>query len=482
MVKKLVKRSNSSGATRIASSKKEQLDSLAQGKQTKSSNKVKIAPTKNQRLDNPTLKAISVAGYKSLVNKQRIEIRPLTVLAGANSGGKSSIMQPILLLKQTLDSPYDPGSLLLNGANVRLTSAEQLLSIKAEAHIAKEFSIELEIDSRKVELCFHHTANKGLDILRNIISENDEVTIIKKEMNLVHLKNELKNSKTHWPSFIFDKGDLQVVRERFFLCIEMLMNEDPRQVRLPILNPGESFDEIISKLIHVPGLRGNPERDYKTTAVGDTFPGTFEVYVASVIKHWQTNNDYRLAQLGKDLESLGLTWKVEAKQRDETQVELKVGRLPHNLGDAQDLVSIADVGFGVSQTLPVLVALLVAKPGQLVYIEQPEIHLHPTAQRALAKILAEAAKRKVIVIVETHSALLLQGIQTMVAEDSLSPNLVKLHWFQRDHEGITTVISADLDDTGAFGDWPEDFDDVQLSSENQYLSAAEAKLLKKNRS
>ena len=181
------------------------------------------------------------------------------------------------------------------------------------------------------------------------------------------------------------------------------------------------------------------------------------------------------------MESLGLTWKVEAKQRDETQVELKVGRLPHSLrGGAQDLVSIADVGFGVSQTLPVLVALLAAKPGQLVYIEQPEIHLHPGAQRAFAKILAEAAKRVVIAIVETHSALLLQGVQTLVAKDDLMPNLVKLHWFQRDATGVTAVTSADLDDTGAFGDWPEDFDDVELNSDNEYLSAAEAKLFGKN--
>jgi predicted ATPase len=85
-----------------------------------------------------------------------------------------------------------------------------------------------------------------------------------------------------------------------------------------------------------------------------------------------------------------------AEQKDETQVELKVGRLPHGLqGGAHDLVSIADVGFGVSQALPVLVALLAAEPGQLVYVEQPEIHLHPSAQRALATVLSEAARRGV---------------------------------------------------------------------------------------
>src|SRR6266481_1378381 len=71
---------------------------------------------------------IIVGGFKSISREQSIEIRPLTILAGANSSGKSSIMQPLLLLKQTLEAPYDPGALLLNGPNVKFTMADQLLS------------------------------------------------------------------------------------------------------------------------------------------------------------------------------------------------------------------------------------------------------------------------------------------------------------------------------------------------------------------
>src|SRR5579883_213405 len=68
---------------------------------------------------------ITVGGFKSISEEQSIEVRPLTILAGANSSGKSSIMQPLLLLKQTLEAPYDPGPLLLDGPNVRFTSAQQ---------------------------------------------------------------------------------------------------------------------------------------------------------------------------------------------------------------------------------------------------------------------------------------------------------------------------------------------------------------------
>src|SRR5277367_1122142 len=70
---------------------------------------------------------IAVEGFKSIAKRQEIEIRPLTILAGANSSGKSSIMQPLLLLKQTLEASYDPGPLLIRGPNVEFTSIDQML-------------------------------------------------------------------------------------------------------------------------------------------------------------------------------------------------------------------------------------------------------------------------------------------------------------------------------------------------------------------
>ena len=117
-------------------------------------------------------------------------------------------------------------------------------------------------------------------------------------------------------------------------------------------------------------------------------------------------------------------------------------------------------------------ALLVATPGQIVYIEQPEIHLHPKAQYKMAELLAEAANRGVKVVIETHSSLLLRGIQTFVTQGKLAPNRVKLHWFTRDNDGATVVNATDLDENGAFGEeWPEDFGGMELHAEPAYLDA-----------
>lgn len=159
-------------------------------------------------------------------------------------------------------------------------------------------------------------------------------------------------------------------------------------------------------------------------------------------------------------------------------MELRVGRLLQSTEN--DLINISDVGLGVSQVLPVIVACHVAKPGQMVYVEQPEIHLHPKAQFLLAKILVDAANRGVRLVVETHSSLLLLGIQAAVAEGKLEPSKVQLNWFERNQTtGATVVTSRDLDEAGRFGDWPADFDDVTLRAQADYLDAAEAVLARK---
>ncbi len=135
------------------------------------------------------------------------------------------------------------------------------------------------------------------------------------------------------------------------------------------------------------------------------------------------------------------------------------------------MVNIADVGIGVSQVLPILVALIAAQEGQLVYIEQPELHLHPKAQVAMGELLAEAANRGVRVIVETHSSLLLLTVQTLIAEGKIAHTDVGLHWFARDAKGATTVQYVQPDEDGAYGEWPEDFSEIELKAQGAYLTA-----------
>jgi hypothetical protein len=426
---------------------------------------------------------IYVKGFKSLAEECSIEIRPLTILAGANSSGKSSIMQPLLMMKQTIEAIYDPGPLLLDGPNVRFTSADQFLSGVGEI---KEDKFNAGMDLERVEsisglkvksfVSFCATFLKtfqGMDIAEIFYRIDDQTMVLKPNMTPEEMMIALKTTQKNF--LISDPKNLKIEQNRFFLNLKILIDKESTYLRTA---ESVHIANVILGLIHLPALRGNPERDYKKTSTGPRFPGTFEIYAASIIHKWQATQDPRLHALGAALEVLGLTWKVGARAIDDVSFEVMVGRLIHKkIDDSNDMVSIADVGFGLSQTLPVLVALLAAEPGQLVYIEQPEIHLHPKAQMAMAQILAEAANRGVRVVVETHSSMLLLGVQSLVAEGKLSPDKVKLHWFKRRPEdGVTEVSRADLDKAGAFGDWPEDFSSAEMDADIRYIHAAEAHL------
>lgn len=452
---------------------------------------------------------ITVSGFKSISGEQSIEVRPLTILAGANSSGKSSIMQPLLLLKQTLEAPYDPGALLLSGPNVKFTSVDQLLSRTGSGKAVDTFHVGVSVgDDVTVTSYFDKDKDQGFDVKETLYDFSRGEYRLYREMSSVELRsfisilfdeNNSDNEETvedngddvgkRLLSFIESFTDFldseenrySLIRNRCFLTFTAQISSNLLK-STPIFTLMDAESMIgadLSRIVHLPGLRGNPARTYPVTGVGSEFPGTFENYVASVIRQWQKEgNTQQLEAVNRDLTRLGLTSKVIARAIDDTQVELRVNRLFRG-NQSEDMVSVADVGLGISQTLPVVVALHVADEGQLVYLEQPEIHLHPRAQVAMAEVLADAAKQGKRLVVETHSSLLLRGIQTLVAEGKLPPELVKLHWFTLRTDGSTEITSADLDETGAFGDWPEDFDTVTLDAESRYLDAAQARLEEK---
>src|SRR5438132_10068460 len=110
----------------------------------------KPAKQRDRRIHDPAEGAVGinrlmVGGFKSISEEQSIEVRPLTLLAGANSSGKSSMMQPLLLLKQTLEVSYDAGPLQLNGPNVKFTSADQLLSRLGRGRSLDSFHVGMRL-------------------------------------------------------------------------------------------------------------------------------------------------------------------------------------------------------------------------------------------------------------------------------------------------------------------------------------------------
>lgn len=441
-----------------------------------------MAKKKNEKRksnNQPSIKEISVSGYKSIARKQTIEIRPLTILAGANSTGKSSIIQPFLLLKQTLEETFDPGPILLSGPIIKFSSINQILSRKPNGMSAQTLSIGMGTDEgSNLTLRFGKDKQQAFKIKEMCFTDKEEDITFRLGMRHQDIRKMMGISSKKELKF-FKDSRFSVVRNRCFLGMGVKWKgRKGDDIRGYTISPSGFFDEFLRNLIHLPGLRGIPARMYPVTAVGKTYPGTFEKYVASIIHNWQTSKEVQKVEaIVQDMENLGLTTKIVSKKVTDSHVEIQVGRLKSGNGKRiSNMVNIADVGLGTCQALPVVVALRVAKKGQVVYIEQPELHLHPRAKEILADILVNAANRGVRVVVETHSSLLLLGIRSAIANGKISPENVKLHWFLRAEDGITRVKSADLDESGAFGRWPEDFGQVTLEAQKKYLDAAEKRL------
>lgn len=423
---------------------------------------------------------IVVAGFKSINAPQELSVRRLTIIAGANSAGKSSMMQPLLLLKQSIESAYDPGALKLTGANAKYSSGNQVLSRGLKGVLSNTFSVGIEIKDELVTSHYEWENKKGFEVTKVVCRKKEEEVY-----TLLTAPDVLKKKLAVSYGLPLDgKGELpfgkdatfSVKRDRSYFKIVGAINDNS----LVEFSLARDTVNALKNLIHLPGLRGNPERTYPVSAVGKTYPGLFQDYTASLMLEWEsTKNTQKLAGLRADMKKLGLSWKVRATRKDDTQVEIVVGRLPlPKRGGAQDLVNIADVGLGVSQTLPLLVALHAATDKHLIYIEQPEIHLHPKAQVLLAEVIVSATKRGATIILETHSSIMIRKIQTLVAVGEIDHSDVSLNWFSRDDYGYTVVKNTNPDEAGAYGDWPEDFDDVSLKVESEYLTAVEKRRAK----
>ena len=430
----------------------------------------------NKVESNKGITKISVSGFKSIANECSIEIRPLTILAGANSSGKSSIMQPILLMKQTLESSTDYGALRLSGDNLNFTSAKQILSYSSKGKQTDSLTVAMELANYyKFRNTFKKLPNKAIELIETIYHDQDGEI----KATIGTSTQDIFESLPRSIKMLYLTSNPSILREytwgihRHF-CFNIFVNykENDLLPIVPLYTPFSIFTVEIPQIIHVQGLR-SLERILPVTGIGQNFSGNFEKYIASLIHSWQTLASDKLQVLNTYLHTLSLSKNIEATEINDTQIELKVSRT----FDSDDMVNIVDVGSGVSQILPVLVALVAAEPDQLVYLEEPEIHLHPRAQANLGEIIVDAANRGVRVVLETHSDLLLRRIQSLVAEDKISPEKTILHWFSRDEDGFTQVTSTPLNATGGYGDpdFPLDFSDVFLDEEGRYLESASEK-------
>src|SRR3989338_10426184 len=209
------------------------------------------------------ISGITVRGFKSISTEQHVEIRPLTILAGANSSGKSSIMKPLLLLKQTLESPGDPGALLLDGPHARFTSADQLLSQLLGRARSQTFDIRLDLlGNESLKLAFRREEGKGFEVERMVYSSGSEQTEVVPRMDHSDI---LKILPAPWNTFHQEVEKREgkpprwtVYRERCFLSFGLASDGGSTRIAFGPhgISPSAVIVPYIQGVLHLPGLRG----------------------------------------------------------------------------------------------------------------------------------------------------------------------------------------------------------------------------------
>jgi len=227
------------------------------------------------------------------------------------------------------------------------------------------------------------------------------------------------------------------------------------------------FTRLFSKLAYLGPLREYPSRSYLWTGERPVDVGwRGEQAVAALLaaraagpksgRGAGRSRRYKPIEesIAEWLKKMGLisSFTLNPIAENRKDYEVRVRRSPSSAE-----VLITDVGFGVSQVLPVLVLCYYVPPGSIILLEQPEIHLHPSVQAALADVFIDVVKeRDVQIIVESHSEHLLRRLQRRIAEEKLSPEDTALY-FCRMEDGTSQVELLQVDLFGNITNWPNDF-------------------------
>ncbi|MEG4576242.1 DUF3696 domain-containing protein [Microcoleus sp. N3A4] len=363
--------------------------------------------------------SLQLLNFKPFSN-QLLDFKKLTLFSGLNSTGKSSVMQSLLLLRQSYQQGLLPEKgLALNGDLVNIGTAQDALFEGAKEDLIG-FDIAWENNIKGV---WRFKYDKEVDVLK-IGSEPVSSELYKS--NLFGNNFHYLHAERIGPRSFNEMSDYQV-RQLGQIGIK---------------------GEYTAHFLSVKGGKNIPNSSlcHPNVKKTKTQPG------APLVKSMELIDQVE-AWMGEI--SPGTRLKIDAKS------DVDLMSFQYSYGDSNPYRA-TNVGFGISYTLPIIVAVLASTPDTIVLIENPEAHLHPKGQVKMGELLALAASGGVQVVIETHSDHVLNGIRLAVHGGKLDPKDVQLHYFQRqkkEEQAVTEVISPKIDRNGRIDRWPDGFFD-----------------------
>lgn len=425
--------------------------------------------------------SLSARNFKSWADIPKLHVGAITGLFGTNSSGKSSIIQLLLMLKQTVQS--SDRSQVLNLGDERSLVSLGIFEDIVYGHSRDNRSVSIDLtwnlpDEMKIadpekkggELFVGNEISFSVDIIEG---PGSRIVVRSMRYGFAGYEFGMRRKKDGTYDLTIGGGDFKFNKTRgrkWNLPGPVRFYGFPDQVRAYYQNAGFladfelALEEQFDRIYYLGPLREYPQRQY-------TWAGA---YPADMGQRGEKVVDAILASRGRPKISRG-------RRKPRFSVEEYVAYWLRELGMIHDFtvepitpesnlyrvwvrrtensarVLITDVGFGVSQILPVIALCYYVPEGSTVILEQPEIHLHPLVQAGLADVFIDAVNvRNIQIVIESHSEHLLRRLQRRIAEGAVDQSRINLY-FCEFRDGASQLVPLDLDPVGRIGNWPKDF-------------------------
>jgi predicted ATPase len=430
---------------------------------------------------------LAVHNFKSWGSTGEVRLAPITGFFGSNSSGKTSLLQLLLMLKQTTESA-DRTQVLNLGDDRSLvelgTFKDIIYNHQKNESLKWELDWELKENLKipdpeqrgktlfdgkslkfKAEINENGAGRMAVNKLTYNFSAHDFIMKRKtKDKNQYDLSSEASSSAHH---FKFKRS----MGRAWELPTPVKCYGFPDQVKAYYQNAGFlsdfvlAFEKLFSEIYYLGPLREYPRRQYTWAGAQPADMGRRGEKVIDAILASREKKE--VISRGKGLrrftaEQYVAYWLRELKMIHDFKVEpitkeSNLYRVWVRKTENSANVLITDVGFGVSQILPVITLCYYVPEGSTILMEQPEIHLHPSVQAGLADVFIDAVKtRKIQIILESHSEYLLKRLQRRIAEEQITSTDAALYFCDMVNGG-SKMTELNLDLFGNITNWPEGF-------------------------
>ena len=374
------------------------------------------------------IESIEIKNFKSIKSKY-FPLRNLNALLGLNGMGKSSFIQSLLAFRQS--EKISEGIYKLNGKYVKIGTTKDALYQYAKK---SPFTINLKFSEKNIiDFIFDYKIGADSFKVQDIdffdLIGNAELEKAQLEEALFQDNFQYLNASRQDPESLMPRNYTEVVSHRN-LGIKGEYTAD-------YINAFGSEDVQIDDLLH-------PKSSVKDELTGN------EMVVKSLINqvnHWMGEISPDVSIRTTEISSEMIMLEYEFKQP--------------NLGNTNRFKP-ENVGFGITYSLPVVVAILKSKPGDLLIIENPESHIHPKGQAQLGKLMALAAMNGVQIIVETHSDHIINGIRVAVKKGDIDSDKTLIYYFEKvvqSDEQYSKITNIEIYPNGELSEYPVDMMD-----------------------